>query len=288
MAIEEIRYDFREHMDHFKPFFAKTLRLIIISKLNCLGSNKTSIKYFNEIVNRIEGCRTHTVKYGKTVTFVEYLNYKFNYQTVKVSIKFIENYIIDIILESIFSEFIMIFDRFSSSESSSIKWNIDKNIETNPNKDNQDLNNGDKRKDDTIQQKKKRNKNRDTTENEGQEKDDGGMLTDIQIQKDIAIIFNLLDSFIESIFFLASSSSSPSSSDHSINNNQDINLKEKTIEIRDVSVVRKTINIEFLVDEKTTIISLTPKKRNPVIIALDNESKTGHALKDIMLQYKNI
>ncbi len=287
MAIEEIRYDFREHTDHFKPFFTKTLRLIIISKLNCLGSNETSIRYFNEIVSKIEGCRTHTVKYGKAVTFVEYLNYKFNYQSVKVSIKVIENCIIDIILESIFSEFVTIFDRFSSSETNSIKWNIDNSIKTNSNKDNEDINYDDKRKEDTIQQRK-RNKNKNTTE-----KDDGRTLTDIQIQKDITIIFNLLDSFIESIFFLASASSFPfpssiHSSSSNNNNNQDVTLKEKTIEIRDVSVVRKTINIEFLVDEKTTIISLTPKKRNPVVIALDNETRIGHALKDIMLQDKNI
>jgi hypothetical protein len=287
LAIEEIRYDFREHEDHYRPFFVKTLRLIIISKLNCLGSNKTSARYFNEMVNRIEGCRTHTVKYGKTVTFVEFLNYKFNYQAVKVSVKVIENYIIDIILESIFSEFVTIFDRFSSSETNTIKWNIGRDEKLEHDIDDKRINNGNKKKG-IITQQKKKNENRDTAE------DEDNMPTDIQIQKDITIIFDLLDSFIESVFFLASmSSSSSNSTAHSFphssnNNNQYASLKEKTIEIRDVSVVRKTINIEFLIDEKTAIISLTSKKRNPVTIALDNEFKIAHTLKNVMLQDKNI
>ncbi|MDP8906301.1 MAG: hypothetical protein M3M88_02130, partial [Thermoproteota archaeon] len=95
MTIEEIRYDFTEYAEHFRNFFSKTLRLIIISKLNCQEANKTSVKYLNEIVNNIEGCKTHRVKYGKPMIFTKFLHYEFTYQTIKVTIKITDRYIVD-------------------------------------------------------------------------------------------------------------------------------------------------------------------------------------------------
>ena len=59
------------------------------------------------------------------------------------------------------------------------------------------------------------------------------------------------------------------------------------IEIKDVSVVRKNLNIEILIDEKIIIINLSPKKNNPISIVLDNDDKTGKTIKELILQNKN-
>ncbi|HEX5518852.1 MAG TPA: hypothetical protein VFX18_00270, partial [Candidatus Nitrosocosmicus sp.] len=64
MTIEEVKYDFTGHEEHFRNFFFKILKLIIISKLNCLESNEISTKYFNELIKNIRNCKTHRVKYG--------------------------------------------------------------------------------------------------------------------------------------------------------------------------------------------------------------------------------
>ncbi|MDN5847603.1 MAG: hypothetical protein L0H53_15165, partial [Candidatus Nitrosocosmicus sp.] len=82
MAIEEIRYDFREHPEQFRSYFAKIMKLIIISKLNCLEKNLTSLNYFNEVISRIEGCDIHKIKYGKPMIFTKFFGYEFNYHTV--------------------------------------------------------------------------------------------------------------------------------------------------------------------------------------------------------------
>ena len=122
MTIEEIRYDFTGHGEHFRKFFFKILKLIIISKLNCQESNETSVKYFNEIVNNIEDCKTHRVKYGKSMMFTKYLQYEFTYQTIKVIIKIIDKNLMDILFESIISDFVKFFDELTS-DIKTIKWN---------------------------------------------------------------------------------------------------------------------------------------------------------------------
>jgi hypothetical protein len=232
LAIQEVRYDFTEHGEHFRNFFFKILKLIIISKLNCQESNETSVKYFNEIVNGIENCKTHRVKYGKSMIFTKYLQYEFTYQTIKVILNFIDKNLIDIFFESIVEDFVKFFDELSS-DTKTIKWNITY-IDNN-----------------NISENK-------------------------LMKEEIKNIFYLLESFIESIYYLTTT----------IPANNNDSLIGKTIEIKDVSVIRKSLNIEILIDDNTIIINLSPKKNNSVSIILDNEENIGKAIKELILQNK--
>ena len=232
MAIQEVRYDFTEHGEHFRNFFFKILKLIIISKLNCQESNETSVKYFNEIVNGIEDCKTHRVKYGKSMIFTKYLQYEFTYQTIKVILNFIDKNLIDIFFESIVEDFVKFFDELSS-DTKTIKWNITY-IDNN-----------------NIQENK-------------------------LMKEEIKNIFYLLESFIESLYYLTTI----------IPANNNDSLIGKTIEIKDVSVIRKSLNMEILIDDNTIIINLSPKKNNSVSIILDNEENIGKTIKELILQNK--
>jgi hypothetical protein len=232
LAIQEVRYDFTEHGEHFRNFFFKILKLIIISKLNCQESNETSVKYFNEIVNGIENCKTHRVKYGKSMIFTKYLQYEFTYQTIKVILNFIDKNLIDIFFESIVEDFVKFFDELSS-DTKIIKWNITY-IDNN-----------------NISENK-------------------------LMKEEIKNIFYLLESFIESIYYLTTT----------IPANNNDSLIGKTIEIKDVSVIRKSLNIEILIDDNTIIINLSPKKNNTVSIILDNEENIGKTIKELILQNK--
>ncbi len=263
MTIEEIRYDFTEYAEHFRNFFSKTLRLIIISKLNCQETNKTSVKYLNEIVNNIEGCKTHRVKYGKPMIFTKFLHYEFTYQTIKVTIKITDKYIVDILLESIIPDFVRFFDELSS-DTKTIKWNTGSSTYHNNN---------------TLQENitvKHETSTTDSTAKE-QKESDGGDKEELIIQSEIKTIFYLLELFIETLYYLTTISP---------NGNSD-SLIGKTIVIKDVSVIRKNVNIEILVDEKMVIISLAPKKNNPVSVVLDTEDMIGNTIKQIILQNKN-
>jgi hypothetical protein len=206
---------------------------MIISKLNCQESNETSVKYFSEIVNSIEDCKTHRVKYGKSMIFTKYLQYEFTYQTIKVILNFIDKNLIDIFFESIVEDFVKFFDELSS-DTKTIKWNIT-NIDNN---------------------------------NIGEYK---------LMKEEIKNIFYLLDSFIESLYYLTTI----------IPTNNNDSLIGKTIEIKDVSVIRKSLNIEILIDDNTIIINLSPKKNNSVSIILDNDEKSGKTIKELILQNKN-
>jgi hypothetical protein len=232
LAIQEVRYDFTEHGEYFRNFFFKILKLIIISKLNCQESNETSVKYFNEIVNGIEDCKTHRVKYGKSMIFTKYLQYEFTYQTIKVILNFIDKNLIDIFFESIVEDFVKFFDELSS-DTKIIKWNITY-IDNN-----------------NISENK-------------------------LMKEEIKNIFYLLESFIESIYYLTTT----------IPANINDSLIGKTIEIKDVSVIRKSLNIEILIDDNTIIINLSPKKNNSVSIILDNEENIGKTIKELILQNK--
>lgn len=221
------------------------------------------MKYFNELVKNIEGCSTHIVKYGKTILFVKFLDYEFNYQAIKASIKIIDNCIMDITLESIFSDFVKIFDKLSSdklNQSNNIQWNIYNKA-----------NNGNNFK--TVN----RDNNNDTGKKEkGAESNKSSNKDEMIFHKEIVVIFNLLDMFVESLLYLSTLSQSSEPYNSSLN--------EKTIEIRDVSIVRKTVNIEFLIDNKTILMSLSPKKKLPILIIIDNDKNTGDTMKQIMLQ----
>ncbi len=262
MTIEEIRYDFTEYVEHYRSFFSKTLRLIIISKLNCQETNKTSIKYFNEIVNNIEGCRTHRVKYGKPMIFTKFLHYEFTYQTIKVTMKITDKYIVDILLESIIPDFVRFFDELSS-DAKTIKWNTASSIHNN-NRLHEDITV--KHEISTINSTAK-----------GQKESEVGDKDEIIIQNEIKIIFYLLELLIETLYYLATIS--PSGNNDS--------LIGKTIVIKDVSVIKKNINIEILIDEKMVIIKLASKKNKPISVVLDTEDRIGNTIKQIILQNKN-
>jgi hypothetical protein len=240
LTIEEVKYDFTGHEEHFRNFFFKILKLIIISKLNCLESNETSAKYFNELIKNIRNCKTHRVKYGKAILFAKFMQYEFTFQTIKAIIKVIEKDTINILFESIVPDFVKFFDDLSININT-IKWNeID-----NENNDNLSENNSSSNK---------------------------------IIKKDIKTIFYLLELFIESLFYLTTMSP--------INNNNNYSLMGKMIEIKDVSIIRKNMIIELLVDESMIILNLSPKKNNRISIILDNKHDTGKTIKEIILQGK--
>ncbi len=261
MTIEEIRYDFTEYAEHFRNFFSKTLRLIIISKLNCQETNKTSVKYLNEIVNNIEGCKTHRVKYGKPMIFTKFLHYEFTYQTIKVTIKITDRYIVDILLESIIPDFVRFFDELSS-DTKTIKWNTGSFTNNN-----------------TVQENitvKHEISATHSTANEQIESELGDK-KELIIQSEVKTIFYLLELFIETLYYLTAISPDA---------NKD-SLIGKTIVIKDVSVIRKSLNIEILIDEKMVIINLAPKRNNPFSVVLDTDEMIGNTIKQIFLQNKN-
>ena len=241
MAIEEIRYDFREHPEKFHSYFAKIMRLIIIYKLNCLEKNLTSLKYFNELISRIEGCETHKIKYGKSMIFTKFFGYEFNYHTVRVKIKITEKYTIDISLESIIPDFVKTFDKLST-DTNEINWNITKYSINGIKLDDQKRNSQDE--------------------------------SNLQLmEKEAKLTFYLLDSFIQTLYLLMTQSG--------VNTNS---LSGRNIEIKDISVSRKILNIEMLVDEKTVILDCRPKSKNGVMVSIDNDEKIGETIRAVMLQ----
>ena len=241
MAIEEIRYDFREHPEKFHSYFAKIMRLIIISKLNCLEKNLTSLKYFNELISRIEGCETHKIKYGKSMIFTKFFGYEFNYHTVRVRIKISDKYTIDISLESIIPDFVKTFDKLST-DTNEINWNITKYSINGIKLDDQKRNSQDE--------------------------------SNLQLmEKEAKLTFYLLDSFIQTLYLLMTQSS--------VNTNS---LSDRNIEIKDISISRKILNIEMLVDEKTVILDCLPKSKNGVMVSIDNDEKIGETIRTVMLQ----
>ena len=242
MAIEEIRYDFREHPEQFHSYFTKIMKLIIISKLNCLEKNLTSLKYFNEVISRIEGCDIHKIKYGKPMIFTKFFGYEFNYHTVRVKIKIIDKYTIDISLESIIPDFVKTFDKLST-DTNEINWNTSK-YSTNG------IEFGD--------------------DQERKSQDDPNLQL---IEKEAKLTFYLLDLFIQTLYLLMTQSGANTSS-----------LSGRNIEIKDISVSRKILNIEMLVDEKTVILDFLPKSKNGVVVSIDNDEKIGETIRTVMLQ----
>ncbi len=242
MAIEEIRYDFREHPEQFHSYFTKIMKLIIISKLNCLEKNITSLKYFNELITRIEGCDIHKIKYGKPMIFTKFFGYEFNYHTVRVKIKIIDKYTIDISLESIIPDFVKTFDKLST-DTNEINWNTSK-YSTNG------IEFGD--------------------DQDRKSQDDPNLQS---IEKEAKLTFYLLDLFIQTLYLLMTQSGANTSS-----------LSGRNIEIKDISVSRKILNIEMLVDEKTVILDFLPKSKNGVVVSIDNDEKIGETIRTVMLQ----
>ncbi len=251
MTIEEIRYDFTKHEEHFRDFFYKILKLIIILKLNCQLSNETSVKFFYDIINNIENCTTHEVKYGKKMIFIKFMQYEFTYQTIKVLVKIVKKNLIDIRIESVIEDFLKFFDKISS-DSTTINWNID------------DTNNVKETSDNYKQEHEKiklKPKDKDPME-----------------KRYVSNIFHLLDLFIGALFYLSTI----------IPNDKKDSLIGKLLEIKNVSVFRKSLKIEMVIDQKIIILNLSSKTKNPITIDIDDDDNTGKTIKDIILQNNNI
>ena len=60
----------------------------------------------------------------------------------------------------------------------------------------------------------------------------------------------------------------------------------KMIEIKNVSMIRRNLNIELLIDDNIIILNLSPKKNNLITIILDNNNNTGKTIKEIIHQKK--
>lgn len=251
MAIEEIRYDFTEHEEHFRDFFYKVLKLIIILKLNCQQSNETSVKFFYDIINDIENCTTHEVKYGKKMIFIKFMQYEFTYHTIKVLIKIVNKNLIDIRIESIIGDFLKFFDKISS-DNDTINWDID-------NKNNDKAINENNAQEQEKMKLKPKNKN-------------------LIEKKYVKNIFHLLDLFIGALFYLSTL----------MPNNKNDSLIGKLLEIKNVSVIRKSLQIEMVIDQKIIILNLSSKTKNPISIDIDDDDNTGKTIKEIILQKNNI
>jgi len=251
LAIEEIRYDFTEHEEHFRDFFYKVFKLIIILKLNCQQSNETSVKFFDDIIKDIENCTTHEVKYGKKMIFIKFMQHEFTYHTIKVLIKIVNKNLIDIRIESIIKDFLKFFDKISS-DNNTINWNID-----NQNSD-KIVNENNAHEQEKM---KSENKNKNTIE-----------------KKYVKNIFHLLDLFIGALFYLSTV----------ISKNKKDSLIGKILEIKNVSVIRKSLQIEMVIDQKIIIINLSSKIKNPVSIDIDDDDNTGKTIKEIILQKNGI
>ena len=200
------------------------------------------MKYFNEVISRIDGCDIHKVKYGKPMIFTKFFGYEFNYHTVRVKIRITDKYTIDISLESIIPDFVKTFDKLST-DTNEINWNTNKHPT-----------NGIKFGDDQ------------TTNSQ----DNSNLQL---IEKEAKLTFYLLDSFIQTLYLLMTQSSESTNG-----------LSGRNIEIKDISVSRKILNIEMLVDEKTVILDFLPKSKNGVVVSIDNDEKIGETIKTVMLQ----
>ena len=273
MAIEVINYDFRDHPEQFQSYFTKILKLIIISKLNCIGTNRYSVEYYKKLVNRIDGCGFHTIKYGKLMLFTEFLGHKFNYHTVRVTLKIDEHYSLEISIESIIRDFVKIFDVLSA-DSSEIKWNYlhnkdrnsyefqslsqrdekrsheDKNVFPNPISSTSHLEvEGEELKKDPIESEKKRMNDYENT------------------------TFSLLDSFINALYVLMNLTADNRNS-----------MMHSMMELKDISLTRRILSIEILVNDQIIIIDLNPKGKNKVSVSLDNDNLCGETIKALMIQ----
>jgi hypothetical protein len=164
----------------------------------------------------------------------------------------VENFSIEISIESIIKEFVKVFDQLSSS-TTEIKWNVTTSSDrvsmpTFPSI--------------SIEQSTDGRKLPGSAASEEEDTYDEEKIT-----------FNLLDSFICSLYILMNLS------------RLDVNsLFGKNIEIKDVSVTRKILNIEIIIDDETIILDFNTKSRNKVLVSLDNNAKNGETIKNLMLQ----
>jgi hypothetical protein len=253
LTIEVIQYNFEEHPEQFSTYFTKVMKLVIISKLNCLETNRLSVKYFQALVSRIDGCDFHSVKYGKPMLFTSFLGYEFNYHTVHVSLKTVASYAIEISIESIIQEFVKIFDELSS-DTREIKWNVAHSP-------------------DTTQKLAPLSSPSEEQPIEEEDTKSSKTVSSSEDSEEVKTIFHLLDAFVGSLYILMNLSSRDESS-----------LYGKNVEIKDVSLTRRILNIEILVNGDTIILDCNSKSRKRVFVSLDNDAKIGETIKNLMLQ----
>jgi hypothetical protein len=205
LVVEEICYDFEEFPDYANDFVRDLLKLMIISKMNSAVKNLTSKNYFLHIISQIDGCDAYIVKYGQPLLYTKYHGMEFTDQKVTTQFVRSKDHRIDVMMESVFEEFVKGFDSLASMTKSKVKWGITKEKEVKP---------------DTL--------------------------------------FELLDSFIGAVVRL--SSLDPSNPD---------SLVGKRFGIRNASIIRKSLYLEFLINGHLNILEMNPcKKRKDDAIKL--------------------
>jgi hypothetical protein len=205
LVVEEICYDFEEFPDYANDFVRDLLKLMIISKMNSAVKNLTSKNYFLHLISQIDSCDAYVVKYGQPLLYTKYHGMEFTDQKVTTQFVRSKDHRIDVMMESVFEEFVKGFDSLASMTESKVKWGITKEKEVKP---------------DTL--------------------------------------FELLDSFIGAVVRL--SSLDPSNPD---------SLVGKRFGIRNASIIRKSLYLEFLINGYLNILEMNPcKKRKDDAIKL--------------------
>lgn len=124
-----IRYDFNNFPRHISNDFLKNLlKLMIVSKMNTRFKPDV-VNYFKELINQINNCEIHVVRYGQPLLYLKYHEIEFTDQ--KISSYFIRrnDFIIDVFIESIDKEHIKLFDLFISNPSYKVLWNTSVNYD---------------------------------------------------------------------------------------------------------------------------------------------------------------
>ena len=127
--IEEIRYDFKEHPKQADNFIRDLIKLMIISKMNSTFKNSLSRNNFINLIKQIPGCEAHIVKYGRPILYVKYKGMEFTDQKVTSQFVRINDYVVDVTVESVFGEFVRNFDKIASTPESRVTWGIVKDAD---------------------------------------------------------------------------------------------------------------------------------------------------------------
>ena len=125
--IEEIRYNFKEHPKQADDFIRDLIKLMIISKMNSTFKSSLSRNNFRNLIKQIPGCEAHIVKYGRPILYVKYKGMEFTDQKVTSQFVRINDYVVDVTVESVFGEFVRNFDKIASTPESRVTWGIVKN-----------------------------------------------------------------------------------------------------------------------------------------------------------------
>jgi hypothetical protein len=128
-VIEEIRYDFKEHPKQADNFIRDLIKLMIISKMNSTFKNSLSRNNFINLIKQIPGCEAHIVKYGRPILYVKYKGMEFTDQKVTSQFVRINDYVVDVTVESVFGEFVRNFDEIASTPESRVTWGVVKDAD---------------------------------------------------------------------------------------------------------------------------------------------------------------